>query len=127
MKASMVAVLVMMEMLIMSVIVYADDASSHVVMDEEITVVANSHGKNEGSVSKDGIAPGRKLISEATNTDSSTAGVSSTSSDAGNAGTSSAGASGTSSAGAGGTGIDSNYYVTIKGYKDYMKKFGHNP
>uniref|UniRef100_A0A0D9ZH98 Uncharacterized protein n=1 Tax=Oryza glumipatula TaxID=40148 RepID=A0A0D9ZH98_9ORYZ len=97
MKVSTVAVLVMVAMLMMSVAVYSDDASSHGVTENQIAAAANAHGSNGGSV-----------VTEAASTDST------------------AGASGTSSAGASGTNINSNYYVTMKGYTDYMKRIGGN-
>ncbi|BAF14117.1 Os04g0191500, partial [Oryza sativa Japonica Group] len=95
MKVSTVAVLVMVAMLMMSVAVYSDDASSHGVTEKQVAAAANAHGSNGGSV-----------VTEAASTDST------------------AGASGTSSAGASGTNIDSNYYVTMKGYMEYMRKYG---
>uniref|UniRef100_A0A0E0KN12 Uncharacterized protein n=1 Tax=Oryza punctata TaxID=4537 RepID=A0A0E0KN12_ORYPU len=96
MKASTVAVLVIMAMLMMSVAVYSDDASSHGVTEKQIAAAANSHGSNGESVT------------EAASTDSST------------------GSSGTSSAGVSGTNINSNYYVSMKGYMDYIKRSGGN-
>uniref|UniRef100_A0A0D9W2I8 Uncharacterized protein n=1 Tax=Leersia perrieri TaxID=77586 RepID=A0A0D9W2I8_9ORYZ len=106
MKASTVAVLVMIAMLMMSVTVYSDHARSHGVMNKQITAVASSHGSSGGSVFKVGIVPGRKLISEAANTDTSV-------------GVSGAGTTSTTT-----TTIDSNRYMTAKWYGQYMNQFG---
>ncbi|KAL5215089.1 hypothetical protein ABZP36_004241 [Zizania latifolia] len=76
MKASTVAVLITMAMLMMFTIGYSDHgAGSDGIMAEQITSVANSHASNAGSGIKAGIAPGRKLISEATSIDSAASAI----------------------------------------------------
>ncbi|KAL5213821.1 hypothetical protein ABZP36_002973 [Zizania latifolia] len=98
MKALTVAVLITMAMLMMFTIGYSDHgASSHGIMAEQITSVANSHASNGGSGIKAGIAPGRKLISEATSTDSA------------------------------GSAIDSHRTMTPKDYWAQMEKRGRTP
>ncbi|KAL5214050.1 hypothetical protein ABZP36_003202 [Zizania latifolia] len=98
MKASIVAVLITMAMLMMFTIGYSDHgARSDGIIAEQITSVANSHASNGGSGIKAGIAPGRKLISEATSTDSA------------------------------GSAIDSHRKMTPKEYWAEMQKLGRTP
>lgn len=96
MKASTVAVLIMMAMPMMFTIAYSDNASSHGTKTEETTAVAISHASNGGSSFTSGKAAGRKLLQDPASTDS--AGVS----------------------------TDSNHYMTVKEYKNYMS-FVHHP